>query len=111
MGQDGAKLSGGQRQRVSLARAILKNPQILLLDEPTASLDNLSEQCLIQTLSDCPATILVATHRLPLARSANRILVVDNGEIAQEGTHTDLIQVEGIYKELWCAEDQLAKAS
>ena len=103
VGERGARLSGGQRQRIALARAILKDAPILLLDEPTSALDTESE-ALVQEALDrfmVGRTTLVIAHRLSTIRDADRILVLDEGQIVQEGTHTSLTAQEGVYRDLY----------
>ena len=103
IGDRGAQLSGGQRQRIAIARALLKNPQILILDEATSSLDVESE-ALVQEAIDRLVrgrTTLVIAHRLSTIRNADTIIVVDDGTIRQIGTHEELIREEGIYRKLY----------
>lgn len=103
VGERGVKLSGGQRQRIAIARAILKNPSILILDEATSSLDAESEKLVQQALDNLmqQRTSFVIAHRLSTIRNAHRILVIHDGQIAEEGTHDDLVQVEhGVYRKL-----------
>ena len=103
VGERGIKLSGGQRQRIAIARALLKNPSILILDEATSSLDSESEKLVqeaLETLMKGRTSIIIA-HRLATIRSADNILVLNNGVIAEQGTHKELVEVEnGIYKNL-----------
>jgi len=102
IGDRGTKLSGGQRQRLSIARAILKNPSILILDEATSALDTESEKLVqnaIEHLVKDRTTIVIA-HRLSTIRNANRICVLDKGQIVQSGTHEELLAAGGLYKKL-----------
>ena len=103
IGEKGVKLSGGQRQRLAIARALLKDPRILLLDEATSSLDSESEvqvQQALERLMQNRTTFIIA-HRLSTVRNADRILVMDEGEIVQDGTHNSLIHQEGLYQHLY----------
>ncbi len=103
VGERGLKLSGGEKQRVSIARTILKNPPILVLDEATSSLDSKSERY-IQNALDIVAknrTTLVIAHRLSTIADADRILVLDNGEIVEQGTHEELLKLNGLFAEMW----------
>ena len=103
IGDRGAKLSGGQRQRIAIARALLKDPKILILDEATSALDSESEMLVQQALERLmkSRTTLVIAHRLSTVQNADRIVVLDRGTIVQEGRHQDLIRQEGIYKKLY----------
>ena len=103
VGERGVKLSGGQRQRVAIARAILANPRVLLLDEATSSLDSESEAMIrdgLRRLRQGRTTFVIA-HRLSTIESADQILVVEKGQIAERGTHTELIALNGRYKQLY----------
>lgn len=103
IGDSGCKLSGGERQRLAIARAILKDPPILILDEATSSLDLESEQMVQNALSNLMKgrTTFVIAHRLSTIQNASRILVIDKGRIAEEGTHEELLQKTGIYRRLY----------
>jgi subfamily B ATP-binding cassette protein MsbA len=103
IGESGARLSGGERQRLSIARAILKNAPILILDEATSSLDTESEhevQQAIENLVQSRTTFVIA-HRLSTIRNADRIVVIQDGEIVEEGTHDTLLPMDGVYKMLY----------
>lgn len=100
VGERGVKLSGGQRQRIAIARAVLKDPAILILDEATSSLDAESEFLVQQALNDLMAgrTTLVIAHRLATIRSVDRIYVLEDGQIVESGSHEELLNVQGAYK-------------
>jgi subfamily B ATP-binding cassette protein MsbA len=103
IGEKGVKLSGGQRQRLAIARAILKNPPILLLDEATSALDTESERLVQEALEILMAdrTVVVIAHRLSTITNANKIVVLDEGKICEEGTHKELLQLDRHYKSLY----------
>ena len=102
IGERGVKLSGGQRQRITIARAIIANPRILILDEATSNLDNESESLIQESLKTLMKgrTTFVIAHRLSTIRQADQILVIENGEIAEKGTHEKLLSLEGRYYKL-----------
>ena len=102
IGERGSKLSGGQRQRLSIARAVLKNPPILILDEATSALDSQSEKLVQEALTNLMAnrTTLVIAHRLSTIQHADEILVIKKGQIVQRGSHQELILEEGLYRKL-----------
>jgi len=111
VGERGNKLSGGQRQRVAIARAILHDPKILILDEATASVDTDTEKKIqeaIQRLVQGRTTFAIA-HRLSTLRNANRLVVIEKGEIAEMGTHAELLQQEGIYFKLVEAQKEMSQ--
>jgi ATP-binding cassette, subfamily B, bacterial len=103
VGERGQRLSGGQRQRIALARAILKNPPVLILDEATAAVDNETEAAIQRSLDHITAsrTTLVIAHRLSTVRHADRIVVMDQGRIVETGRHEELITRSGAYANLW----------
>ena len=104
IGENGASLSGGQKQRLAIARAIYKNPEILLLDEATSSLDSESEmyvQEVIQKLKQQGKTIIIIAHRLSTVVHADEIVVLENGTVIEQGTHSHLYESKGRYYEMW----------
>lgn len=103
VGERGIKLSGGQRQRLSIARAILKNAPIIILDEATSAVDTETEKAIQHNLNQLTQnkTAIIIAHRLSTIRQANRILVFQDGQIAEQGKHEALIKQNGIYRELW----------
>lgn len=99
--EDGNNVSGGQRQRLCIARAILKNPQVILMDEPTSSLDNISENKIMDNLFKMDSTILVIAHRLSNISKFDKIIVMNNGAIVSVGSHEELLQKCNHYRELY----------
>ncbi|WP_143162611.1 ATP-binding cassette domain-containing protein, partial [Couchioplanes caeruleus] len=99
LGEHGSTLSGGQQQRLAIARALLKDAPVLILDEPTAALDPESEAALVTAVARAAAgrTVLVIAHRLSTVRGADRIVVLDAGRIIEHGTHTELLTTGGTY--------------
>jgi ATP-binding cassette subfamily B protein len=108
VGERGLKLSGGEKQRVSIARTILKRSPILVFDEATSSLDSKSEQAILKSLREIAQdhTSLVIAHRLSTVIDADRILVLDQGEIIEQGNHEELLERKGAYAELWRAQQK-----
>jgi ATP-binding cassette subfamily B protein len=103
VGERGQRLSGGQRQRISIARAVLKDPPILVLDEATSSVDNETEAAIQRSLEKIildRTTILIA-HRLSTIRNADKIYVIENGSIIEQGTHEELVKANKLYTNLW----------
>jgi len=103
IGERGVKLSGGQRQRIAIARAILANPKIIILDEATSNLDTESEGLIQKSLSELTRnrTTIVIAHRLSTIKKADQILVIESGQIAERGNHNELIAKEGRYYDLY----------
>ena len=102
LGAEGNGISGGQKQRLTIARAIYKNPKIIFLDEATNSLDANNEKIILQNLQDFfkNRTVIIVAHRLSTVKNADKIIVLDNGELVEEGTHNELTIKKGKYYEL-----------
>jgi ATP-binding cassette subfamily B protein len=103
VGERGIKLSGGELQRIALARAFLANAPILILDEATSALDSKTENQIQSAIADLllGRTCIIIAHRLSTIRRADRIVVMENGSIAEQGTHRELIKQKGVYANLW----------
>lgn len=108
VGERGLKLSGGEKQRVAIARALLKNPKIFIFDEATSALDTKTEKSIEKSLKKLSknATTLVIAHRLSTVIDADKIIVLENGKIAEEGTHTQLLNKNGLYSEMWFRQQE-----
>ena len=108
VGERGLKLSGGEKQRVAIARAILKRPPLMVFDEATSSLDSHSEQSILQAIAEISReqTSLVIAHRLSTIIDADKILVLDQGRVVEEGSHQQLLRLEGAYARLWEVQQQ-----
>ena len=106
VGERGLKLSGGEKQRVAIARTLVKDPPILLLDEATSALDSRTEQAILATLRRVSQhrTTLAIAHRLSTIADADRILVLDQGRLAESGTHAELLGARGLYAEMWARQ-------
>lgn len=104
LGERGANLSGGQRQRLAIARALYRQPQVLILDEATSALDSISEQYVqktIQLLRQEGVTVILIAHRLSTIKNADRIVVLHEGKLVEEGSHQELLYNNGIYQRFW----------
>jgi len=106
-----APISGGERQRIGIARALIRNPKILFLDEATASLDPVTEDAVLQTIQQIreDRTVITIAHRLKAVTQCDRIIVLEAGRIVQEGSHDELLKVDGLYKDLWEQQWEIAK--
>jgi ATP-binding cassette subfamily B protein len=106
VGERGLKLSGGEKQRVAIARTLLKNPPILILDEATSALDSRTEAAIQETLRSVAArrTCIVIAHRLSTVVDADQILVLDQGRVAERGTHAQLLRKDGLYADMWARQ-------
>ena len=106
VGEGGHRLSGGQRQRLAIARAVLKDAPVLILDEATSAVDNETEAALQRSISKISRdrTAIIIAHRLSTIRNANRIVVLENGVIIEVGTHEDLVSKRGTYARMWAVQ-------
>ncbi len=111
IGDKGATLSGGEKQRIALARAFLKNAPILILDEPTSAIDDQTESPILEAIDrlSCAKTTVIIAHRLSTIRSADRIVVLEDGRVAESGSHNELILFGGIYQQFYSLQYDLAK--
>ena len=103
------KLSGGEKQRVAIARALLKNPKIFIFDEATSALDTKTEKSIEKSLKKLSNnnTTLVIAHRLSTVIDADKIIVLDNGQVKEEGSHSELLDKNGLYAEMWQRQQEL----
>ena len=103
VGERGVKMSGGQRQRIAIARMFLKNAPILVLDEATSALDSEIESAIQENLLELMEnkTVIAIAHRLPTISALDRLVVIDQGNIVQQGSHVQLAHSDGLYSELW----------
>lgn len=111
IGENGTSLSGGQRQRIAIARALYRDPEILMLDEATSALDSISEQYVqraIQRLRNQQKTIIIIAHRLSTIKNADKIIVLENGNLVEEGTHEEILSNNSAYSRLWNQQFELA---
>jgi ABC-type transport system involved in Fe-S cluster assembly fused permease/ATPase subunit len=111
VGERGLKLSGGEKQRVAIARVLLKDPAILVFDEATSSLDSQSEKNILGALTRIShnKTTLVIAHRLSTVIDADRIIVLDHGQVCEQGDHESLIEADGLYAKLWRLQQKKAE--
>ena len=107
IGERGVTLSGGQKQRISIARAIIKEPKILIFDDCLSAVDTETEEIILNNLYNISKnkTTIIVSHRISSIKNADKILVIDNGKIIHQGTHNELVDTKGYYKELY--EQQL----
>ncbi|WP_101723595.1 peptidase domain-containing ABC transporter [Eggerthella timonensis] len=99
--ENGMNISGGQKQRIAIARSLLKNPSVIIMDEPTSSLDGLSEKKIIDYIAQCERTVIIAAHRLNTVKKMDRIIVLEDGAVVEEGTHEQLLLRNGLYCDLY----------
>ena len=103
LGERGVNLSGGQKQRLSISRALIRNPKLLILDDCLSAVDTETEEIILKNLKEIPSnpTTIIVSHRISSIRNANRIIVISNGSIVEEGNHESLIKNKGLYSEMY----------
>jgi ATP-binding cassette, subfamily B, heavy metal transporter len=108
VGERGLKVSGGEKQRIAIARVLLKNSPILIFDEATSALDSHSEAAIVEAMRAVAAgrTTLVIAHRLSTVVDADKIIVLDNGRVVEEGSHNQLLELQGRYAQMWAMQLQ-----
>ena len=108
VGEHGSTLSGGERQRLAMARILMRNPQMLILDEATASLDSISEQAIMDTIFSQikGRTVIMVAHRLSTIKDCDLIYVFNKGKLVEQGNHLELLAKNGFYKSLWSAQNE-----
>lgn len=108
VGEHGSTLSGGERQRLAMARILMRNPEMLILDEATASLDSISEQAIMDTIFKRikDRTVIMVAHRLSTIKDCDLIYVFNKGKLVEQGNHLELLLKDGFYKKLWSAQNE-----
>jgi ATP-binding cassette subfamily B protein len=111
VGERGIKLSGGERQRLAFGRAFLQNPKIIIMDEPTSALDSLTERFVTQNMTQLfnGKTVIIIAHRLQTVKNADQIVVIENGQVVQQGSFDQLVTTKGTFQELWRAQTTISR--
>jgi ATP-binding cassette subfamily B protein len=111
VGERGARLSGGEKQRISIARAIINKPSIIILDEATSSVDTMTERLIQEALERLVAgkTTIAIAHRLSTLRNADKLVILEEGQIVEEGSHSELLEKDGVYANLVKMQTEIAK--